>query len=194
MYRALRTVALVTAILPAAAAAQTPAAPPSQPPAGQKFTLASTLLLSYRAIQRDLLTAAEKMSDADYAFRPTPETRPFGQLISHIAISQFGGCALLKGEANPKQGEKEDAQRTKAEQIALLKESTAYCDEAMKTVSDENVTELVHNKTRDNYVARGLILSSNVTHGNEVYGTMAVYLRLKGLVPPTTERQTAPRK
>ena len=40
----------------------------------------------------------------------------------------------------------------------------------------------------------GLFLVGTNTHGNEMYGTMSVYLRLKGLVPPTTERQNAAKK
>ena len=75
--------------LPAAAAAQ------STPPTGQKFTMSGNLLRGHQGIQRNLLEAAEKMPEADYQFKPTPEMRPYGQLVAHVALSQFGGCAAL---------------------------------------------------------------------------------------------------
>src|SRR5262245_65978183 len=69
------------------------------PPAPQTFTLSGNGVRSYQNIQRNLLEAAEKMPEADYAFKPTPEVRPFGQLVAHVALSQFGGCAEMKGDA-----------------------------------------------------------------------------------------------
>ena len=160
------------------------------PPAPQTFTLSGNLVLGYQHIQRDLLAAAEKMPDAAYAFKPTAEVRPFGELVAHVALSQFGTCAALKGDADgPHKGDKEDAPRTKAELVALFKESTAYCDPLFTSLKDDDMTSLV--QVRQNKVAKGLFLAGTNAHGNEMYGTMAVYLRLKGLVPPTTERQNA---
>ena len=49
-------------------------------------------------------------------------------------------------------------------------------------------------KAGNNQAAKGLFLAGTNSHGNEMYGTMAVYLRLKGIVPPTTERQNAAKK
>jgi hypothetical protein len=174
-----------------AAAAGTVLAQAPQPPTGQKFTLVSSLLRGYQAAQRNLLEAAEKMPEADYGFKATPEVKPFGQLVAHVALSQFGGCAAFKGEKSPKAGEKEDAPRSKAEAVALLKASTAFCDPLMTSMTDESLVQLT--KVGNNEAAKGLILVSTNVHANEMYGTMAVYLRLKGIVPPTTARQNAPR-
>ena len=175
--------------------ALTLAAAPAQaqtPPAGQTFTMSSSLLRTYHNLQQNLLAAAEKMPDAEYTFRPTPDVRPFGQLIAHVALSQFGTCAALKGEADPKHDEKEDAARSKADEIALLKASTAYCDPVLDALTDQALTETF--KAGPNTVAKGLALTGTNTHGNEMYGTIAVYLRLKGIVPPTTENQNAAKK
>jgi uncharacterized damage-inducible protein DinB len=177
---------LALAAAPAVASAQT------APPAGQKITLSMSMLRGNAGLQRDLLAAAEKMPEADYQFKPTAETRPFGQLVAHIALSQFGGCAALKGEASPKAADKEETQRTKAQYVALMKESSSYCEPVLATITEENILGLI--KVRNNEVARGLFLSGANSHANEMYGTMAVYLRLKGLVPPTTERQMEAQK
>ena len=172
--------------LPAIAVAQ------STPPTGQKFTLSGNLLRGHQNIQRNLLEAAEKMPDADYQFKPTPEMRPFGQLIAHVALSQFGSCSTLKGEENPRKSDKEEQTRSKADYIALLKASAEYCNAAFASVNEENVLQLT--KAGQNEAARGLFVAGSNAHGNEMYGTMAVYLRLKGIVPPTTERQNQAQK
>ena len=162
------------------------------PPAGQTFAFAAYLIRGYHNLQQNLLAAAEKMPDADYAFRPTSEVRPFGQLVAHVALAQFGSCAALKGEADPKKDAKEDAPRSKAEEVELLKASTAYCDPVLEGLNDQMLTETF--KSGPNTVAKGLVLTGTNSHGNEMYGTMAVYLRLKGIVPPTTEKEMAAKK
>ena len=69
----------------------------------------------------------------------------------------------------------------------MLKESTAYCDPVVSAINDTTMAELT--KVDQIQVAKGLIPVELVAHGMEMYGTIAVYLRLKGIVPPTTERQ-----
>jgi len=166
----------------------------TQPAAPQTFTLSGQAARSYQNIQRNLLEGAEKMPDADYAFKPTPEVRPFGQLVAHVALSQFGTCAALKGDqAPPHKDEKEDAARTKTQLVALLKESTAYCDPVLTTLKDEDMPVLTQ-AGGEGRAAKGLFLFGTISHGNEMYGTMSVYLRLKGIVPPSTERQNAAKK
>ena len=169
------------------AIAAVPAAPQSPPPTGQKLTLSNAMIRGYTAIQRDLLEAAELMPDADYVFKPTPETRPFGQLIAHVALSQFASCSFLQGGPSPKVAEKEETPRSKAVLIALLKESTTFCNPLVNAMTDEGMVQLM--KVGPNEGARGLLVTGLSIHGNEMYGTIAVYLRLKGIVPPTTARE-----
>jgi hypothetical protein len=157
------------------------------PPAGQTYTLSGEMLRGYQNTQQNLVEAAEKMPDEHYGFRPTPDIKPFGQLVAHAALTQFTTCAMLTGEPSPRKDEKEDVTRTKPEAIALLKASAGYCDPLVTALSDTTMAELT--KAGQNHVAKGLLPASLVTHGAEMYGTMAVYLRLKGIVPPTTERQ-----
>ena len=188
MMKALSATVLVLSAIVGPAAPQTPVT-------GQRFTLSGNMLRGYASAQRNLIEAAELMPEEHYSFRPTPEIRPYGQLVAHIALSQFGGCAALKGEPNPRASEKEETPRSKADLVALLKASTAYCDAPLNALTDEAMVQMI--KVGANEAAKGLILASTNTHANEVYGTMAVYLRLKGLVPPSTARQnqqTAPPK
>ena len=153
------------------------------------FTLSGEMLRGYQSVQRNLVEAAEKMPAEHYPFKPTPDIKPFGQLVAHAALSQFSTCSMLKGEPSPRKDEKEDASRTRAEAIALLKASTDYCDPLVTSLTDTTMPEMV--TAKEFQVAKGLLPASLISHGQEMYGTMAVYLRLKGIVPPTTERQNA---
>jgi|RhiMetdeSRZDD1v2_1073273.scaffolds.fasta_scaffold08635_9 DinB family protein len=183
---------VITLSLAAMAIASVTGAQQSDKQAPKIFTLSGEMLRGYQSVQRNLVEAAEKMPETNYGFKPTPEIRPFGQLVAHAALTQFGTCSLLKGEPSPRKDEKEDAPRTRAEAIALLKASTEYCDPLVTPLTDTTMPEMV--KAKDMQVAKGLLPASLISHGQEMYGTMAVYLRLKGIVPPTTERNASEAK
>jgi uncharacterized damage-inducible protein DinB len=178
-----RTLAAVVALVLAATVI---GSSQEKPPEKQTLQMAATAVRGYHNLQRNLTEAAEKMPDADYSFKPTPEMRPFSQLIAHTALAQFGNCSILKGQPNPHKDDKEEGVKTKADALALLKASTALCDDAFGSVTDQNFLEMMTMPQGE--VARGLLLVGIHSHGNEMYGTMSVYLRLKGLVPPSTER------
>jgi len=163
----------------------------AQPPGGgqgQKIGLATSLQRGYNAFKTNFTQAAAKMPDADYNFKPgaTPEARTYTQVIAHIAQAQFGQCSGMKGVPNPMQGKQlEQDLKTKAEVTKALADSFALCDDLFAQVTDANATEMV--KAGMNEVTRAAALYGVIVHGNEMYGTAAVYLRSKNLVPPSTE-------
>lgn len=157
------------------------------PAAGQKIDLATSLQRSYAAVKLNLTEAADKLGDADYQYRPSPEIRPYGGQFAHTAQAQFGACAVAKGEANPIQGQDlEKTKTTKADVVKVLADSFAYCDPVFAALTDQRALELV--KQGANEIARGAVLANLVTHSNEEYGVITVYIRMKSLVPPSTER------
>ena len=159
----------------------------------QKITLAQGITRAYEGVKRNLTEMAEKMPEADYGYKPHADSRAFGQLFAHAANSMYGSCAALKGVANPNQGKNlEELLKTKAEFVKAINDAYAFCDDAVKGITDANVAEMV--KQGQNEVARGSIVAGITSHNNEMYGTGAAYMRAKGLVPPSTERQQAPRK
>ena len=155
---------------------------------GQKIGIATSLQRGYAAFKTNFTQAAEKMPEADYSFKPgsTPEARTYTQVIAHISQSQFGQCSGLKGMPNPMQGKNfEQELKTKAEATKALADSFALCDDLFAQVTDANATEMV--KAGMNEVSRAAALYGVIVHGNEMYGTAAVYLRSKNIVPPSTE-------
>jgi uncharacterized damage-inducible protein DinB len=128
--------------------------------------------------------AADQMSEANYSFRPTPEVRTFGQLIGHLAGGQFLICAAALGEP-PKYPENEfENKPTKAELTAAFKASTEYCNRAYAQ-SDAETTAMT--KLFGSERTRLAALMRNTVHDGEHYGNIVTYMRMKGMVPPSSQ-------
>jgi uncharacterized damage-inducible protein DinB len=134
--------------------------------------------------------AAQKMPEENYSFKPTPEVRTFGQLVGHVADASYMFCSQVLGEANPAK-DIEKTKTSKADLVAALKDAVAYCSKAFDGMTDAKGSEMVKIFGSMN-VARLAVFSLNTAHTDEHYGNMVTYLRLKGLVPPTSETQPAP--
>jgi uncharacterized damage-inducible protein DinB len=175
----------VVAQTPAAAPAQvpaaqaTPATPPAQP-------LSATLKSMWDGLKLNLVQSAEKMPEADYGFQPTKDVRTFGQMIAHVANSSFSYCARGKGEDNPNKEDFEKTKTAKADIVKALNDAVAYCDGVYGGMTDAAAMELV--KAGQNLAPKARYLITNISHDNEHYGNLVTYMRLKGLVPPSTER------
>jgi uncharacterized damage-inducible protein DinB len=145
-------------------------------------TIAETKV-GYTAIKTNIIKAAEKMPEDAYSFRPTPEERTFAELVGHIADAQIRICGAATGETKPATAAKLTA---KAALVEALKASFDFCDAAIDGVTDENaMTMMAFQRAQRTKLG---VLIYNVGHNNESYGTMAVYLRLKGVVPPSSEK------
>jgi uncharacterized damage-inducible protein DinB len=138
---------------------------------------------AYTVIKTNIMKSAEKMPDDGYAYQPTKEERTFAQLIGHIADAQTRICSSATGEMKPGTAGKLTA---KAELVTALKASFDVCDKAFESVNDDNATKMVSFMGRGEKTMIGTLIY-NTTHDNESYGTLAVYMRMKGIVPPSSE-------
>src|SRR3954471_9768752 len=143
---------------------------------------AAELKASYARIKTNLMKAADKVPEDAFSFTPATTIRPFGALVGHVADAQMGTCSSLTGER--KQGSA-GSKTSKADLVAALKESFDACDKAYDALTDANAMEST-GSGRGQRTRIG-VLYGNVVHDNEMYGTMAVYMRAKGLVPPSSE-------
>ena len=139
---------------------------------------------AYTAIKGNLLKAADKMSDDDYNFKASPDIRTFGALIGHIADAQMGTCSIINGA--PRRGAA-SSKTAKKDLVNALQDSFAECDKAYDSLTDANATEML--KFRNGERSRLGILVGNVVHDNEEYGYLAVYMRVKGVVPPSSDKK-----
>jgi uncharacterized damage-inducible protein DinB len=140
----------------------------------------------YDGVTNNIIRAAEKMPEANYSFKPAPDVRTFGQLVGHLADYQYAFCAPAAGEKPPVSGI-EDSKTSKADLVQALKEGYAYCDKIYAGMSDSKLSENAAVEGRPRAILS--ILTLTIAHNNEHYGNMVTYLRIKGIVPPSSERR-----
>jgi uncharacterized damage-inducible protein DinB len=144
--------------------------------------------LAYARLKTVLVSSAEKMPEEDYNFKPTEAVRSYGQIVGHVADAQYNFCSLALGETNP--GLKiEQTKTTKADLVAALKDAVAYCDKAYDGMTDASGAQMVKLFGVD--MPKLGVLSVNNMHDMEHYGNLVTYMRLKNVVPPTSEQAPA---
>ena len=161
--------------------APVPAGPPANP-----ITQSEKGLYSF--ISGAVVKAAEKMPEENYSFKPTPEVRSFGQLVGHVADANYMFCAQASGQANPMK-DIEKTKTSKADLVSAIKDAVAYCNKAYDSTTDAKGSEMI--KLFGFNLAKLSVFSLNTAHTDEHYGNMVTYLRLKGIVPPTSENPPA---
>jgi uncharacterized damage-inducible protein DinB len=131
-----------------------------------------------------VIRSAEKVPEDLYAFRPTPEVRTMGQLYGHVADALFGMCATAAGSKPPRTGI-EKTVTAKAELVSALKEGVSYCNTVFDGMTDQKGVETVPFYFGPS--PRLSVLYFTVTHTYEHYGNLVTYMRLKNIVPPSSE-------
>jgi uncharacterized damage-inducible protein DinB len=140
--------------------------------------------IAYARIKGILIASAEKMPEENYNFKPTDAVRSYGQIVGHVADAQYNFCSIALGDKNPGLNI-EKSKTTKADLVAALKESVAYCDKAYEGMTDASGTEMV--TIFGSSMPRIGALNINNIHDMEHYGNLVTYMRLKNIVPPTSE-------
>lgn len=149
----------------------------------QENPLSSEAVQAWNRTKANLVAAAEKMPEEHYAFKPAAESQSFRDLVAHAADSAMGACTGYAGERKQAGAATMVA---KAELVAALKSAVAECDKAYGSLTDAKATEMITGG-RGGSRSRLGTLYGNTIHLEHEYAQMAVHLRLKGLVPPSSE-------
>ena len=138
----------------------------------------------WKSMTTYIARAADQVSDADYAFRPVASVRTFGQMVGHVAGSQRMFCAIALGEPPTAENDVEKSATTKAALVQALKATTAYCERAyaQSDASAAAAATIFGQRT-----TRMGVLVQNAAHNAEHYGNIVTYLRIKGMVPPSSQ-------
>jgi uncharacterized damage-inducible protein DinB len=145
--------------------------------------IVNTSKMQYAQIKDDVLRSAEKVPENLWSFRPTPEVRTFGELVAHIADGAYEICGGLAPAPVNKDIEK--TAKSKSAIIAALKESFSYCDAFYAKMTDADAAQMVNFGGQKQ--AKIGILDFNTQHSNLHYGNMVTYMRIKGIVPASSE-------
>jgi uncharacterized damage-inducible protein DinB len=157
-------------------------------------SMAAVARTMHASVRRNLAEAAAAVPPEEYAFKPAPEVRSFGELVGHVINANFFFCSQVKGEKSPGTQNYENV-TDKAVLVKTLNTALAYCDAAYDATTDANFQTLVAIAgSRPMQTPRGMLLMFNTTHNQEHYGNVVVYMRLKGHVPPSTARAQAAKK
>ncbi len=186
-FPAVATFVILSTALSALAQAPAPAATIPPPPVKLiKLSAPADVQRSYNSLKTNILKAADKMPAEDYSFRPTPEIRTFARVVNHVTEAQLHICGALNGTAAEALPKVPPETADKATIVAALQGSYAECDKAYVSLSDDNILQMLTfgpvTRTRIGFAW------GNVSHDNEQYATLALYMRLKGLVPPSSEK------
>ena len=132
----------------------------------------------------NIMATAEILDDEMYAFRPTDEVRTAGQILAHIADGQFSFCGSAAGEPNAAPENFEQTRTRKADIIAALELGFAYCERVFASTTDARLASAADFFGDPNTV--GGILAFNSAHNYEHYGNLVTYMRINGIVPPSS--------
>jgi len=154
------------------AAAQTGQQPPSKDP------LSTWLRNAYNGGKNNITRAANKMPEEFYTLRPGAqiEVRTYGQIVGHLANFNYLWCF--------------EKLTSKADLVKALNDAFSYCDRVYSSLTDSSGMEMIevtNDAGRKVHLLRISRLIQNHVHNNEHYGNMVTYLRMKSIVPPSSE-------
>src|SRR6202163_5142137 len=157
-----------------------------------KDPMATWLHNAFNTNRKNIEKSAEKVPEELYGLRPGPqvEVRTFGQILGHLANFNYLWCSQARGEKNPGQGSDFEKLASKAQVLRALNEAFTYCDGAYGTLTDASGLEIVtvtQENGRQTQVPRMSLLVLNYGHHNDHYGNLVTYMRIKIIVPASSE-------
>ena len=168
-------------ILAAIGWGQAPMAAPAGP-----MGPAAEVQRSYAGLKTNILKAANTMPADVYNFKPIPEVRTFARVVNHVTEAQLHACAAANGTAASALPTVPPETSDKPVILQALQESFAECDKAFAALTDSNLSD--PRPLGSAHRSRIGLLWGTVSHDNEQYATLALYMRLKGLLPPSSEK------
>jgi len=169
-----------------------PAAAQTAQQSSPKDPMATWLHNAYNNNRRNIEKSAEKVPEELYGLRPGPqmEVRTFGQILGHLANFNYLWCSQAKGEKNPGQGSDYEKLSSKALLLRALNDAFTYCDGVYSSLTDASGLEIVtvtQENGRQAQVPRMSLLVLNYGHNNDHYGNLVTYMRIKSIVPASSE-------
>ena len=166
---------VVAAVVPSSLWAQAPA--PS---------LAKEITASFQRASTEILDVAEAMPAEKYGYKPTPEISSFGEQLVHVAGITQRFIDTAKGT---KTEVPHHAATTKPEIMELLKKTFQNAQDMINPLTDAQLLEPMKFPFGDRTVTRATFWQGPLYQIRNHHGQLVVYLRMNGIVPPTTARR-----
>ena len=161
----------------------------AQSPGANANPVSQAIREGWNGAKQNVAGSAKTMPDDKYGFKPVPTVRSFGEILAHIAGANYIFCAAARGEKSPHAEDAfEKTAKTRAEIVKALDDSFKYCDVAY-SADDQKLGEMIAAPFGGGQSPRAAALMGNTGHLQEHYGNLVTYLRINGLVPPSSAPQ-----
>ena len=154
----------------------------------QNVSLLAETLKDWSSLKTTLHRIAAEMPAEKYGYRPTAGQQTFGERVVHIASVNVALLSTLDDGATPKPAiDGKDAAKDKA--LKALDDSFDYGAALLQKQSDATLLQPVASPPKFlGPSSRARLVTFVAGHAWDIYGQLAVYLRLNGLVPPASQR------
>lgn len=178
---------IVALVAPIGLAAQQPSATLPPNPVTAAFKARIT------ALHRNIAQAFDSIPESKFTYKPTPAQLSIGYIAQHIAEDDYFFCnnfGAMKGTRAAEDTATADSVKatwSKDKLVSRLKESFAFCDQAINQVDDAKLADPITMTFRGNSrtVVRAGMLIGHVQDLADHYSQLANYMRLNGMLPPT---------
>lgn len=135
---------------------------------------------------KNLIAAAEQFPARKFGFKPTPAQMSFREIVMHLSQGNDYLCAEIGGMKAPERT-KISAADGKAAIVARLRETFAFCDQALAGLTDANLAEPLP-FFGESKKSRAAVMTLTTGDWADHYSQSAIYMRLNGLLPPTAKK------
>jgi uncharacterized damage-inducible protein DinB len=171
---------VITAVVISASTMLAPAA------RAQSAHLQSELLRDWTELRPVMMAIASAMPEEKFTYKSTPAQRDYGQQIMHVATGNMAYLRFFGGKATAPSFDRNA--RTKAEILQALTASFDFGDALIREQTDESMLQIVQTNQFLGPSSKARVIYFLLGHTWDIYGQMAVYLRLNGIVPPRSDR------
>jgi uncharacterized damage-inducible protein DinB len=152
----------------------------------QTANLRAELLRDWTELKPVMMAIAAAMPEDKFTYKSTPAQRDYGQQIMHVATGNMMYLRFLGGKA-PVPAFNRTA-TSKAEILQALATSFDFGEALLREESDQSVLQIVQTNQFLGPSSKARVIYFLIGHTWDIYGQMAVYLRLNGIVPPRSDR------
>ena len=152
----------------------------------QTASLRAELLKDWTELKPVMMAIAAAMPEAKFTYKSTPEQRDYGQQIMHVATGNMAYLRFLGGTAAAPPFNRDAT--SKADVLQALAASFDYGETLLREQTDQSMLQIVQTNQFLGPSSKARVIYFLIGHTWDIYGQMAVYLRLNGVVPPRSDR------
>ncbi len=141
---------------------------------------------NYKQEAKNLIAVAEEFPAEKFSYKPTPAQMSFGDIVVHLSQGNDYLCGSIGGVKAPTRT-KVDHDDAKPALVTRLKETFAFCDQALAPLTDANLSEQLP-FFGGRKLSRAAVMTLTTGDWADHYSQWAIYMRLNGMLPPTAKK------